>query len=170
MRLFLPTLACLLFPSVICAAPIVWDFESSNGLSGSVTFDDTHPNYAPLTLATLHDAITVVNLEGDGAAVYTEADGGFVEIAFGLTTHPDDLAGVDIILVDTESPGGSGEEISIFGFTNGTLATANSAQSPRPIGDGRFSLATPVPEPAAVAIWMLLGLAGFGYYRVRRKK
>ena len=32
--------------------------------------------------------------------------------------------------------------------------------------------AAAVPEPASVAIWSLLGftLAGFGYYRIRRKK
>ena len=35
--------------------------------------------------------------------------------------------------------------------------------------DFDFSAAA-VPEPASVAIWTFLGLAGFGYYRTRRKK
>ena len=33
-----------------------------------------------------------------------------------------------------------------------------------------FVVPTPVPEPSSIAVWTLLGLAGFGYFRIRRKK
>lgn len=64
------------------------------------------------------------------------------------------------------------ESVVSLDFLNSSgLGTAN--QRRLPVDDLAFiTSVAAVPEPASVAIWSLLGLglAGFGYYRVRRKK
>mgnify|MGYP002623760887 CR=1 FL=1 len=100
------------------------------------------------------------------AQVFTGTTGGGATVAdrwFGTTTISNGQLRVTRGLTQPNNPNRWMQQ-----FNN----NPNSSLSFYALSDPLTVQAAPVPEPASIAIWSLLGLglAGFGYYRVRRKK
>ena len=102
----------------------------------------------------------VDSLSGSGVVDWAGANGGGIGSANG----------------DVGGTGGAFGNLNTYSDFLGDIAIMQFFDEPLTADDVDFlysqTAATAVPEPTSVAIWSLigLGLAGFGYYRVRRKK
>lgn len=180
MRCSLFVLVLIVFATSSAFADLItWDFTAGGGsVTGFVVFDDADPSFVPngtinganaITDAFFTTGVQEWSLSGGdnfGAPIGTSIDLGPV---------PGDPTGSfvnAIAATDTVLPAADNSLIGLNG-PNGTISTAvfPQGQPSTPFFDGTFTLALGVPEPTSIVIWSLLGLAlaGFGYYRFRRK-
>ena len=135
--------------------------------------ESTSSGYAPNTFITLANGITSFSFN-DGSATWTQTDNVVsFDIQFGSTTAPDDLHSVNMHVIDSVT----NNVLVISNFPSATMPNGQlevQATGQSTVLDGRFSNSLGsqlVPEPASMAVWLLISLflAGFGYFRFRRK-
>lgn len=110
---------CCVTPSH--SAPVTWEFTGAGGdVTGNVTIEDTHPDYAPNSSCTATTGCITDYLYTE---ISTGAEFGLAQgdqapnphtIFFGGTTQPDDIQTVTVTVVDSAIPLGNDGTFDIF--------------------------------------------------------
>lgn len=153
-------------------------------VGGGTLFLASGPNVDGITVTTDYSNFGVLDLNGfnslDLIFVPLFDNGvGVFDVVVTLTTGSGLLSSTTVV-PNSFAPGGGTLQIPLAGLTGpGSLSTVtgifialNNSGTPSAAADFQLTQIqlTPVPEPASIAVWTILGAVGFGWCRGRGRR